>query len=66
MVHSHPATAVYASLVDRAAADQSQQHALIIQVLVTPNRVRGQADQGNVGRLLDEARVITVKTRKAQ
>jgi hypothetical protein len=39
---------------------------LIIQVLVTPNRVRGQADLGNVARLPGEARVITVKTRKAQ
>jgi type II secretory pathway pseudopilin PulG len=39
---------------------------LIIQVLVTPNRVRGQADLGNVNRLQNEARMITVKTRKAQ
>lgn len=38
---------------------------LIIQVLVTPHRNRGQADQGNVARLRDEARLITVKTRKA-
>ncbi len=39
---------------------------LIIQVLVTRNRNRGQADQGSVTRLPDEARVVTVKTRKAQ
>ena len=39
---------------------------LILQVLVTRNRDRGQADQGNSPRLRDEARVITVKTRKAQ
>jgi type IV pilus modification protein PilV len=38
---------------------------LIIQVLVTPYRDRGQGDQGNVARMRDEARVITVKTRKA-
>lgn len=38
---------------------------LIIQVLVTPYRNRGQADQGSVARLRDEARLITVKTRKA-
>ena len=39
---------------------------LILQVLVTRNRDRGQGDLGNVARLRDEARVITVKTRKAQ
>jgi hypothetical protein len=33
---------------------------------VTRNRNRGQADAGDVARLRDEARVITVKTRKAQ
>ena len=35
---------------------------LIIQVLVTPNRVRGAADAGSVGRLAGEARMMTVKT----
>lgn len=39
---------------------------LILQVLVTRNRDRGQGDLGNSARLRDEARVITVKTRKAQ
>jgi prepilin-type N-terminal cleavage/methylation domain-containing protein len=39
---------------------------LIIQVLVTRNQNRGQANQGRVSRLADEARVITVKTRKSQ
>jgi type II secretory pathway pseudopilin PulG len=39
---------------------------LIIQVLATRHRARGAADQGKVRRLQDEARVITVKTRKAQ
>src|SRR5688500_11678748 len=39
---------------------------LILQVLVTKSRNRGQADLGDVARLRDEARVITVKTRKAQ
>jgi type II secretory pathway pseudopilin PulG len=39
---------------------------LIIQVLVTRHRNRGQADAGAVHRLADEARVITVKTRKSQ
>ena len=40
---------------------------LILQVLVTRvSRDRGQANLGNVARLNDEARVITVKTRKAR
>jgi prepilin-type N-terminal cleavage/methylation domain-containing protein len=40
---------------------------IILQVLVTPaSRNRGTADQGAVARLPDEARLITVKTRKAQ
>jgi type II secretory pathway pseudopilin PulG len=39
---------------------------LVIQVLVTRHRTRGAADQGSVGRLPDEARMITVRTRKAQ
>jgi type II secretory pathway pseudopilin PulG len=40
---------------------------LIIQVLVARNRPRGiGADDGNVARLPEEARVVTVKTRKSQ
>ena len=39
---------------------------LIIQVLVTKSRDRGAADQGAVARLPEEARLVTVKTRKAQ
>lgn len=39
---------------------------LVIQVLVTPHKNRLEADEGSVRRLPDEARVITVKTRKAQ
>ena len=39
---------------------------LVIQVLVTRSRARGPADLGAVGRLPEEARVITAKTRKAQ
>jgi len=39
---------------------------LILQVLVTPVRDRGAADQSNVARLQGEARVMTIKTRKAQ
>ena len=39
---------------------------LVIQVLVTRNKDRGQADQGDVARLPEEARMIAVRTRKAQ
>src|SRR5207244_1039838 len=40
---------------------------LVIQVLVTRERTRGLADQTNsTERLKDEARIVSVKTRKAQ
>lgn len=39
---------------------------LILQVLVTRNRNRGAAEQGAVARLGEEARLMTVKTRKAK
>jgi hypothetical protein len=37
---------------------------LILQVLVTRRTDRGTANQGNVARLPDEARLVSVKTRK--
>jgi len=37
---------------------------LILQVLVTTRRDRGVADEGSVTRLPDEARLVSVKTRK--
>jgi prepilin-type N-terminal cleavage/methylation domain-containing protein len=39
---------------------------LVLQVLVTRRRNRGISDAGSVARLPEEARLITVKTRKAQ
>jgi len=40
---------------------------LVIQVMVTRERTRGLADQTNsTARLKDEARIVSVKTRKAQ
>jgi type II secretory pathway pseudopilin PulG len=39
---------------------------LVIQVLVTRIKDRGQANNGSVGRLPEEARMIAVRTRKAQ
>jgi hypothetical protein len=61
-----PNTAVYTRRWSIEPLPTNPNNTLIIQVLVTPNRFRGQADQGTVGRLLGEARVVTVKTRKAQ
>jgi type II secretory pathway pseudopilin PulG len=61
-----PPTAVYTRRWSIEPLPTNPNNTLIIQVLVTPNRVREQADQGDVGRLVNEARVITVKTRKAQ
>ena len=39
---------------------------LILQVLVTKRTNRGEADQGNVNRLPEEARLMSVKTRKSK
>jgi prepilin-type N-terminal cleavage/methylation domain-containing protein len=39
---------------------------LILQVLVTKRAKRGQADAGNVARLPEEARLMSVKTRKSK
>lgn len=61
-----PGTAVYTRRWSIEPLPTNPNNTLIIQVLVTPNRDRGQADAGNVGRLPGEARVVTVKTRKAQ
>jgi hypothetical protein len=39
-------------------------NAVLLQVLVTRHRDRGDADHGRVARLPDEARLATIKTRK--
>ena len=61
-----PAAAIYTRRWSIEPLPTNPNNTLILQVLVTAIRDRGQADQGNVARLPDEARVITVKTRKAQ
>jgi hypothetical protein len=61
-----PAAAVYTRRWSIEPLPTNPNNTLILQVLVTALRDRGQADQGNVARLPDEARMITVKTRKAQ
>ena len=59
-----PATAVYTRRWSIEPVVTSPEGAVVIQVLVSPIRDRGGADQGNVGRLPGEARVATVKVRK--
>jgi prepilin-type N-terminal cleavage/methylation domain-containing protein len=48
--------------VQRLAIDP--ENALLLQVLVTRNRNRGAADDGAVGRLPEEARLVTVRMRR--
>jgi len=61
-----PAAAVYTRRWSIEPLPTNPNNTIVIQVLVTPIRNRGQADQGNVSRLAGEARVVTIKTRKAQ
>jgi len=61
-----PATAVYTRRWSVEPLPTNPNNTIVLQVLVTPIRNRGQADAGNVGRLAGEARVMTIKTRKAQ
>jgi prepilin-type N-terminal cleavage/methylation domain-containing protein len=61
-----PNAAIYTRRWSVEPLPTNPNNTLIIQVLVTRNRNRGQANQGRVSRLADEARVITVKTRKSQ
>jgi len=62
-----PGTAAYTRRWSIEPLPTNPNNTLIVQVLVMPaQRARGQADQGNVARLPNEARVVTVKTRKAQ
>ena len=61
-----PATAMYIRRWSVEPLPTNPNNTIIIQVLVTPYRVRGSAEQGNVAKLVGEARMMTVKTRKAQ
>ena len=61
-----PAGAVYTRRWSIEALPTNPNNTLVIQVLVSRHRNRGSADNGNVGRLPEEARLVTVKTRKAQ
>jgi type II secretory pathway pseudopilin PulG len=61
-----PAAAQYTRRWSISPLPTNPNNTLIIQVLVTTIRQRGAADLGAVARLPDEARIVTVKTRKAQ
>jgi len=61
-----PQNANYTRRWSITALPTNPNNTLVIQVLVTRNRNRGAADEGNVGRLPEEARMIAVRTRKAQ
>lgn len=61
-----PATAVYIRRWMIEPLPTNPNNTIVIQVLVTRHRNRGTADTGSVVRLPDEARMISVKTRKAQ
>jgi type II secretory pathway pseudopilin PulG len=61
-----PEGAVYTRRWSISPLPTNPNNTLIIQVLVTKNRNRGAADEGAVARLPEEARLVTVKTRKAQ
>jgi type II secretory pathway pseudopilin PulG len=62
---SPPSDAIYTRRWSVTPLPTNPNNTLIIQVLVTKNRDRGEADKGSVARLPEEARLITVKTRKA-
>jgi type II secretory pathway pseudopilin PulG len=61
-----PEAAVYTRRWSVTPLPTNPNNTLIIQVLVTKNRNRGAANEGAVARLPEEARLVTVKTRKAQ
>ena len=61
-----PDTAIYTRRWSITPLPTNPNNTLIIQVLVTRNKARGDADLGAVTRLPEEARMIAVKTRKAQ
>lgn len=60
------ATAVYTRRWSITPLPTNPNNTLVIQVLVTRSKDRGEANEGAVGRLAEEARMIAVRTRKAQ
>lgn len=60
-----PAGAVYIRRWSVEPLPTNPNNTLVLQVLVTRNRTRGPADEGAVSRLPDEARLVSLKTRKS-
>jgi hypothetical protein len=60
------ASAVYTRRWSITPLPTNPNNTLVIQVLVTRSKDRGEANEGAVGRLAEEARMIAVRTRKAQ
>jgi type II secretory pathway pseudopilin PulG len=63
---TQPQGAVYVRRWSVEPLPTNPNNTIIIQVLVSRIRDRGAADEGRVARLAEEARVMTIKTRKAQ
>src|SRR5688500_2920851 len=61
-----PADAIYTRRWSITPLPTNPNNTIVLQVLVTRNFNRGAADEGAVARLPEEARLVTVKTRKAQ
>ena len=61
-----PQSAIYTRRWMVSPLPTNPNNTLVLQVLVFRNKNRGEADQGAVKRLPEEARMITVKTRKAR
>jgi prepilin-type N-terminal cleavage/methylation domain-containing protein len=61
-----PANTIYIRRWSVEPLPSNPNNTIVLQVLVTRNPARGAADNGSVARLPEEARVVTVKTRKAQ
>ena len=62
---SVPANTVYIRRWSIEPMPTNPNNTLILQVLVTRRRNRGTADAGNVSRMPEEARIVSIKTRKA-
>ena len=61
-----PSGAIYTRRWSVQPLPTNPNNTLVLQVLVTRNFARGAADDGAVARLPEEARLVTVKTRKSQ
>jgi len=60
-----PTGTVYIRRWSIEALPTNPNNTVVLQVLVTKRRNRGTADNGNVSRMPEEARMVSIKTRKA-